>query len=166
MEVLKENEQLYLRFMLLSGVRAMEGVNAFNLIVELGSNYTEEYFNEDTGFLEHFRSPELFLRTSKNVYISTVPKELLNQISKSTGISYNALDKRLDRAGLPMRIKQLRSYYATKMREMGLLQEQIDLVQGRVGKSIFLQHYFKQDAKSLSNRILQLLPIIEAFLSC
>jgi hypothetical protein len=41
--VLKENEQLYLRFMLLSGIRAMEGVKAFNLVVELGSSYTEEY---------------------------------------------------------------------------------------------------------------------------
>lgn len=49
--------------------------------------------------------------------------------------------------------KQLKSYYATKMREVGLLSEQIDLVQGRVGK----QHYFKQDASSLSKIILELL---------
>ena len=146
MTVLKENERLYLRFMLLSGVRATEGVKAFNLIVEFGAKYTEGYYDERTGFLEHFKYPKLFLRSSKNVYISAVPKELLDEISNSKGISYNALDKRLERAGLPMRIKQLRSFYATKMREMGLLSEQIDLVQGRVGKSIFLQHYFKQDA--------------------
>ena len=156
--VLKENEQLYLRFMLLSGVRAMEGVKAFNLIVELGSKYKEEYFNKATGFLEHFKYPKMFLRRSKNVYISAVPKELLETISESNQVSYNAIDKRLDRGGLPMRIKQLRSFYATKMREMGLLSEQIDLLQGRVGKSIFLQHYFKQDAKRLSDRILELLP--------
>jgi intergrase/recombinase len=119
MAVLRENEQLYLRFMLLSGVRAMEGVKTFNLLVELGSKYTEEYFNEDTGFLEHFKYPKMFLRRSKNVYVSAVPKELIDQISRSNDISYNAFDKRLDRAGLPMRIKQLRSFYATKMREMG-----------------------------------------------
>ena len=47
---------------------------------------------------------------------------------------------------------------STKMREMGLLSEQIDLVQGGVGKSIFLQHYFKQDAKLLSSKIIGLLP--------
>ena len=161
MTVLKENEQLYLRFMLLSGVRATEGIKAFNLLVELGANYKEEYFNKDTGFLEHFRYPELFLRRSKNVYVSAVPKELLDEISSSNKISYNALDKRLDRAELPMRIKQLRSYFATKMREMGLLSEQIDLVQGRVGKSIFLQHYFKQDAKILGRTILKLIPQLE-----
>jgi intergrase/recombinase len=161
MAVLKENEKLYLRFMLLSGVRAMEGVKAFNLIVKLGTRYKEEYYNENTGFLEHFRYPKLFLRRSKNVYVSTVPKELLDQISDSPQISYNAIDKKLDRAGLPMRIKQLRSFYATKMREMGLLSEQIDLVQGRVGKSIFLQHYFKQEAKLLSSQIFGLLPVLE-----
>jgi|WetSurMetagenome_2_1015567.scaffolds.fasta_scaffold46483_3 intergrase/recombinase len=77
-------------------------------------------------------------------------------ISKANRVSYNAVDKKLDRAGLPMRIKRLRSVYATKMRENGLLSEQIDLVQGRVGRSIFLQHYFKQDSKVLSNRILKL----------
>ena len=36
-----------------------------------------------------------------------------------------------------MRVKQLRSFCATKMREMDLLSEQIDLVQGRVSKRIF-----------------------------
>jgi hypothetical protein len=164
--VLKENERLYLRFMLLSGIGAMEGVKAFNLIVKLGSKYAEEYYNENAGFLEHFRHPELFLRRSKNVYVSVVSKELLDEICRSNRISYNALDKRLDGAGMPMRIKQLRSFYATKMRGMGLLSEQNDLVQGRVGKSIFLQHYFKQDARSLFNQILQLLPKIEESLIC
>ena len=78
--------------------------------------------------------------------MSAVSEELLDKISKSSKISYNALDKKLDRAGLKMRVKQMRSFYATKMREMGLLSEQIDLIQGRVGKSIFLGRYFKQDA--------------------
>jgi intergrase/recombinase len=159
--VLKENERLYLRFMLLSGVRAMEGIKVFNLIVELGANYSEKYYNESTGFLEHFRYPKLFLRRSKNVYVSAVPKDLLDCISESNGISYKAIDKRLGGAGMPMRIKQLRSYYATKMREMGLLSEQIDLVQGRVGKSIFLQHYFKQNAVLLNQTILKQLPKLE-----
>ena len=161
--VLKENERLYLRFMLLSGVRAMEGVKAFNLIVELGPKYKEHYYNKETGFLEHFKYPKLFLRNSKNLYISAVPEKLLNKISSSKKISYNALCKRLHRARLPTRIKQLRSFYATELRELGLLSEQIDLVQGRVGKSIFLQNYFKQDARLLSNRVIGLLAILENY---
>lgn len=49
--------------------------------------------------------------------------------------------------GLRMRGKQLRSFHSTTMKEMGLHSEQIDLMQGRVGKTIFLQHYFKQNPK-------------------
>jgi len=162
--VLANNEKLYLRFVMLSGVRAMEGINAFNLIVDLGSRYETEYYNQETGFLEHFKYPKLFMRNSKNLYISAVPKQLLDVISKSTKVSYNAIDKKLDRASMKMRVKQLRSYYATKMRENGLLAEQIDLMQGRVGKSIFLQHYFKQDAKVLGNKILGLLQLLPRYI--
>jgi intergrase/recombinase len=160
-EVVNENEKLYLEFMLLSGVRAMEGINSFNLIVELGSSYSQEYYNEKTQFLEHYRYPKLFLRSSKNLYVSSVPKVLLDEISKASKVSYNAIDKKLNKANLSMRIKQLRSYYATTMRESGLLSEQIDLMQGRVGKSVFLHHYFKADPLPLSNKILDLLPIIQ-----
>jgi intergrase/recombinase len=51
------------------------------------------------------------------------------------------------------------------MRENGLLSEQIDLIQGRVGKSIFLQHYFKQNPKTLNSKILEALPKLEQTLS-
>ena len=118
---LYDNEKLYLRFVMLSGTRAMEAVTHSTSSAELGSKYTTEYYNEETGFLEHFRYPKLFMRDSKNLYISAVPKELLDEISKSSKVSYIAIDKRLDRAGMRMRVKQLRSYYATKMREKGLL---------------------------------------------
>lgn len=160
-ELVNENEKLYLEFMLLSGVRAMEGIQSFNLIVELGSRYSQDYYNDKTQFLEHFRYQKLFLRNSKNLYVSAVPRVLLDEISKSTKVSYVAIDKKLNKANLNMRIKQLRSYYATTMREKGLLSEQIDLIQGRVGKSIFLHHYFKADPISLSKKILELLPTIQ-----
>jgi intergrase/recombinase len=51
------------------------------------------------------------------------------------------------------------------MRELGLLAEQIDLMQGRVGKSIFMQHYFKQNPKVLSDKILEMLSKLETLLS-
>ncbi len=41
MAVLNDNEKLYLRYMLLSGLRAMEGINSFNLIVGMGSKYSD-----------------------------------------------------------------------------------------------------------------------------
>jgi hypothetical protein len=162
--VLYPNEKLYLRLMLLSGMRAMEGINCFNLIVELASKYQTEYYNENSKFLEHFRYPKLFLRNSKNCYVSCVPKSLLEEISKSSKVSYIAIDKRLNKASLPMKIKKLRSYYATEMRKLGLLSEQIDLIEGRIGKTIFLMHYFKENPKTLSDKILESLTSLEATL--
>jgi hypothetical protein len=159
--VLNDNEKLYLRFMSLSGVRAMEGIYSFNLLVSMGSKYTQEYYNENTQFLEHFKYPKLFLRNSKNCYVSCVPKALLDDISKSNRVSYSAIDKRLNKANMPMRIKQLRSYYATEMRKLGVLSESIDLLEGRIGKSVFLMHYFKENPVLLSNKILELLPNLE-----
>ncbi len=62
----------------------------------------------------------------------------------SSKVSYNAINKKIVRAGLHMKIKKLRSYYATTMRQYGLLSEEIDLLQGRIGKSTFLAYYLKQ----------------------
>ena len=67
-----------------------------------------------------------------NVYINAVPKGLLDEISKSTKVSYNEIDKKLNRSGLKMRVRQLRSFYATTIREKGLLSEQIDLIQAYI----------------------------------
>lgn len=64
-----------------------------------------------------------------------------------------------------MKIKQLRSYYATEMRKLGLLSEQIDLMEGRIGKSIFLMHYFKDNPKTLSDQILSITPKLEQTLA-
>jgi intergrase/recombinase len=101
------------------------------------------------------------LRNSKNCFVSCVPKSLLDEISSSSKVSYIAIDKRLNKANLPMKVKKLRSYYATEMRKLGLLSEQVDLMEGRIGKSIFLMHYFKENPKLLSDKILQLLPTLE-----
>jgi intergrase/recombinase len=151
--------------MLLSGIRKEEGIRSFNLMVSLGKRFNEEYYNESTGFLEHFRYPKLFLRNSKNLYVSAVPNTLLTEIATSGKVSYNMVRKRLLKNGLRLRIKELRSFYATNMRELGLLSEQIDLAQGRIGKNIFLQHYFKQNPRTSSDKILSLLPKLESLIS-
>jgi hypothetical protein len=44
---------------------------------------------------------------------------------------------------------------------LGEWYRQATLMQGRVGKSIFLHHYFKADPISLSQKILGLLPTIQ-----
>jgi hypothetical protein len=66
-----------LKFMLLSGLRKKEGIQAFNLVIELANRgRLAEYFNEDLSMLEHYKRRQ-FLRNTKNAYITIIPRELV-----------------------------------------------------------------------------------------
>lgn len=48
----------------------------------------------------------------------------------------------------------MRSYYATHLRQHGILAEYIDLLQGRIPKSVFARHYLKvEDIKELVKQV-------------
>jgi intergrase/recombinase len=121
-----------------------------------------EYYNEELGILEHFKHGELFLRHTKNCYISIMTDALVQQVANSQPISYSAIRKRLTRKKQTLRIKELRSYYATYLRKHGILTEYIDLIQGRIPKSVFARHYLKvEDLKELSSEVLATTSIME-----
>jgi intergrase/recombinase len=152
---LEENEQLFLRFILLSGLRKAEGVQAFNQIIELNKQgKLSEYYNEELSMLEHYKYKQ-FLRGTKNAFISIVPKSLILSIANSKQVSYNAIHKRFYRKHLKIRIKELRSYYASFMVKHGLASEEVDLLQGRVSKSVFARHYLKENPAELRDRCLE-----------
>lgn len=70
--------------MTLTGSRKEEGIIAFNKIIELKrQSKLNEYYNEEKGLLEHFKYKEQFLRRTKNVFLSIVPKGLVLNISNS-----------------------------------------------------------------------------------
>ena len=105
--------------------------------------------------LEHFKCGDLFLRHTKNCYISIVNQDLVNQVSNSQPVTYSAIRKRLTRKGQLLRIKELRSYFATYLRNHGILAEYVDLIQGRIPKSVFARHYLKvEDLKELVKTVL------------
>ena len=163
LSILEENEKLYLHYALLSGLRREEAVLSFNL---LASKTVSDYYNEKTGFLEHFKIKSkngkfLFLRGSKNAYVSAIPKSMILEIGNAKPVGYNKITKHLNKHRLNVRFQELRTFYATNMRLMGLLSEQVDIIQGRVNGGIFLQYYFKQNPKTLNKKILSLLPKLE-----
>jgi hypothetical protein len=82
---------LYLRFLALSGVRKTEAKMSFLKIQELAkaNKLNECYYNTETKLLEHFRFKE-FLRGTKNLYVSAVPYELIQQIADSEPISLSS----------------------------------------------------------------------------
>jgi hypothetical protein len=158
--VLHENEKLYLRFMLLSGLRAKEGIVAFNLVIELKKqNKLSEYFNGDLSMLEHYRHKQ-FLRNTKNAYISIIPKDLGRQMINSKPVSYPAMHCILFRNRINLRIKELRSYYASFRVRQGIISK-VDLLQGRVPKSVFVRRYLKENPKESRDRTLKAIKQLE-----
>jgi intergrase/recombinase len=153
--MLRPNEQLFLHFLSLSGLRKIEGVTSFNKIIELNKeDKLNDYYNEEKSLLAHFRYKELFLRGTKNVYISFLSKELVLSIAESERVSYDALKKRLMRAKIRCRTNELRDYFGTFMVRHGLIKEEVDLFQGRIPPSIFIIHYWSPSFYELKSRTL------------
>jgi len=158
---LRPNEQLFLRFAVITGLRQNEAIQSFNLIIRLNENADlENYYNEELNCLEHFKFKELFLRRTKNVYISFAPKSLILEIANSEPVTYAAIIKRLKRKGLRTRINELRDYYATFMVKHDLIREEVDLLQGRIPPNIFIRHYWSPSFKELRDRTLEAISLL------
>lgn len=150
-----ENEKLYLKFLLLSGLRKREGIQSFNLIIDLArTGRLADYYNEDLSMLEHYKYKQ-FLRNTKNAYITIMPKDFVMQIANSKPVSYSAIHCCLYRKHLRLRLKELRSYYASVMVRHNIISEEVDILQGRVPKSVFARHYLKENPTELRDRTLK-----------
>jgi intergrase/recombinase len=160
--VLRENEKLFLRFVLVTGLRKSEAVKSVTLVIKLQEEgKLDSYFKD--GILEHFRFPELFFRKTKMAYISIAPEDLASKITQSKPVSYFAMRKRIVTHKQRVRIKELRSYFATYLRQHGILAEYIDLLQGRIPKNVFARHYLKvEDVKELVKKVLDVTATIES----
>lgn len=135
-----------------------KAINAFNLMIELANNgKINEYYNRELRTLEHFKYPNLFFRNTKNAFISMIPEEMIMRIAQSDSVTYEMIRKRLHRKGLGVKISGLRDFYATFMVRHGLIKEEVDLLQGRVGKSIFVRHYWSPAIKELRQRVFKAL---------
>jgi intergrase/recombinase len=104
----------------------------------------------------------MFLRNSKNVYISIIDTEVVQKISNSQPVYYTTICKHIEKNRLQLRIKELRSYYATFLRKNGILAELVDLLQDRIPKSVFARHYLKiDDLKTLVSQVIAVTSTME-----
>jgi intergrase/recombinase len=127
----------------LTGLRPSEAIGSCRLITELSEKRKlDTYLDTELMMLQHFRYPQLFLRKSKNTYISFITPELLKLVIETKpSIKYSALDTKIGRLGLNIQTKQLRKVFATKLRNH-LPQELVDLLQGRISQTVFMKFYY------------------------
>ncbi len=140
-------------FDVLTGLRASESLNAIRLIQQ----NAEGYYNEESDVIEHHKFQELFIRNSKNAYFSVMTPELI-EIAKRATPAYYRIRMWLRKNNKPMLMKYCRKIFATWLRQHGIEREDIDLLQGRVGQSIFVQHYYSPDINALIEKVK---PILE-----
>lgn len=154
-KILRPNEQLFLKYTALIGLRKGEALESFNLIIALSrSNKLDDYVNSENGIIEHFRFKEKFLRRTKNAFISIVPADLIAEIAQSAPVTSAQIIKRLQHHGMKSRISELRDYYGTWVVRHGVIKEEQDLLCGRISQSIFVRHYFSPAVLELKSRVL------------
>ncbi len=130
-----------LLYCVLTGLRPAEACASIQLL----KDRKEDYLTKDHKVLEHFKYPEVFMRRTKNAYISVMFEELFKVIDCSNFISYNSLRLAMRRRNIKMNISICRKIFATFLRNEGVEQEMIDLLQGRIPKSVFVRHYYRPD---------------------
>jgi len=95
------------------------------------------------------------------VYISLIPEELIDKIAACEPITYSMRKGRLYRREIRMRVDELRDHWGTFLLDHGLIKEEVDLLQGRVGKSIFVRHYWSPAITELRDRVFRALELLE-----
>ena len=159
--VLRKNERIFLEFLLKSGLRKGEAAGSFNKIIELNkSGNLDNYYDSKLNCLCHFKYKE-FIRRTKNCYITFITEDLLNEMANSEPVNYNALRIRLNRKNIKCRINELRDYFGTYLLQHGILEPEINLLQGRIPPSIFIEHYWSPKLTELRDRIFKALRELE-----
>jgi len=122
----------------LTGLRPDEACKSIILLQKDRDNY----LRKDLMTLEHFKYPDIFLRRTKKAYVSVITESIL-ELAKTCG--YNALRLAVKRKKLDMNMAFCRKIFATCLRNNGIEQEVINLLQGRTPKSVFARHYYRPD---------------------
>ena len=125
-----------------AGLRYNEAIESYNLIINLAQKgKLQQYYNLENETLEHFRFKEPFIRRSKKVFISFVPKELVKRISQNKPLEWNATKKKVARNVKHLRFADLRELHGSIITKY-LQQSEIDFLHGRCSSSVFMKHYF------------------------
>ena len=139
---LPSNLENIILFNTLTGLRPDEGYKAMELI----RTQDTAYIDRKRMLLMHYKYPKLFLRVSKNAYVSILNNDIIRIARKSEPItSYTQIRNSFGNYFVSMNMYYCRKVFATFLRNEGIEPEMIDLLQGRIPNSIFLRHYYRPD---------------------
>jgi hypothetical protein len=155
--VLPKEHQNIILFNTLTGLRPDEAQKAIWLI----KNNECDYVDKDRGILKHYQFPTLFLRQTKNAYVSVITDHIV-EIAKAAPSKERymvGLRKRVLKKGYKMKMYYCRKVFATYLRNKGIEPEIIDLLQGRISSSVFVNHYYRPDINEIITKRIR--PVLE-----
>jgi hypothetical protein len=132
-------------FCTLTGMRGSEAVESVKLLNTF-QNSGRHYYNSERQVLQHYLYPQIFIRGTKAIYISIVNKQVIDIACRMENTPQNGLKRAIMRSCLSMRIKYCRKIHASWLHQKGISSDLIDMLQGRISKSIFLRHYLTPSA--------------------
>lgn len=157
MQALPDEVGKIILFNTLIGLRPAEAQKAIFLIKTKGT----EYVNKEKGLLLHYLYPKNFLRTTKKCYISIINKSILDLVQsiKLRDSYYYTVRSAFDRKGIKINMYYCRKVFATYLRNKGIEPEIIDLLQGRISSSVFVNHYYRPDINEIITKRIR--PVLE-----
>ena len=153
---------VFMDFMAVTGLRLVEAVNSYNLIIKLNEeDRLDEYYDLEREVLEHFRFKEIFFRHTKKAFISFVPATLIQRISENKPLtSVVAVQNMVRKKGFKLRFSDIRENHGT-LATKHLKDNEIDFLHGRVTSSVFMKNYFNpsliSDLKARSDEITKMI---------
>lgn len=142
----------FIRLVYFSGLRFVEAVNSYNLLIELGRHeMLNDYYRNC--ILLHYKFPKTFIRSTKRVYISVVPDALVLDIINSKPVIID-VKKLLQHHSLTIRFVDMRENWATEMVRF-LSTAEVDFLMGHCSANVFMSNYFTPQIDGLKQRALK-----------
>lgn len=142
-------------------MRKSEVIQPFNLIIELSKkDQLSDYYDLEFQVLCHFKYTKLFIRRTKNCYITFLQPEFLKQIEDSQPVTHCGMRKRLDRKKMRLGFNELRDKFGIYLLSHGIFEAEINLLQGRIPVDIFIRHCWSSKLKEIGYRIFKALDTI------
>lgn len=140
--VLPDHMSTVIKFAVLTGLRPSEACESVRLL-KLEPTF---YYNQVQEKLEHFKFPEIFLRSTKKAFISYLSTDNYQRIvslgTKTPTPAWNAIRLACRRRNINMKIRFCRKIFVSHLRQSGIQPEIVNLLQGRVDSGdILTRHY-------------------------
>ena len=131
----------------ITGLRAAEAIESIKLVKN--DNARLRYISNDNHMIKHYEFPEIFIRRTKKAYCSVINTDLVELALSCPIVNVTAFRSYFTKRKIPLNMNYGRKIFATYLRNNGIEPEIIDLLQGRIGSSVFVNHYYRPDIKEI-----------------